>query len=384
MRTPLAWRNLLHEQTRTLVAVAGVGFAVLLIFVQIGFLIAVRNTATLVYDALDFDLALASSEYLDILRPGSLPRARLAIARGWPGVQSVRPLSIGIHAWRNPEDPRRGRRNLLVLGIDPEESPFRHDDLSPDCVAVLGQPNAVLFDRKSRPEFGTHIVAGETETDLALIKVRVMGRYSLGSGFGADGMVVTSERTFARVFGPSASGHVNLGLIRLTDDVTPAEAASLAAQVRPRLPADTRLFTRTELENLERWTWVWQRSLGKIFFMGVALAFIVGVVFVYQVIASDIGNRLGEFATLKAMGYSDGYLSRVVVQQAVLLALLGFAPGWLIAGGLYTLMRRKVNLPVEMSWELAAGVLAAAVAMCCVSALMALRKVRAADPADLF
>src|SRR5438876_3556872 len=170
MRTPLAWHNLLHERTRTLVAVAGVAFAVLLIFVQLGFFIAVRNTATLIYDALDFDLALVSSEYLDILRPGSFPGDRLIAARGWAGVRAVRPLSVGIHGWRNPEDPGRVRRNLLVLGVDPDGPPFRHAELTPEHVAVLGRPNAVLMDRKSRPEFGTAIVPGQTETDLALTK----------------------------------------------------------------------------------------------------------------------------------------------------------------------------------------------------------------------
>src|SRR5437870_2447241 len=121
MRTPLAWHNLLHERTQTLVAVAGVAFAVLLIFVQLGFFLAVRNTATLIYDALDFDLALVSSEYLDILRPGSFPRDRLIAARGWASVRAVRPLSVGIHGWRNPEDASRIRRNLLVLGVDPDD-----------------------------------------------------------------------------------------------------------------------------------------------------------------------------------------------------------------------------------------------------------------------
>jgi putative ABC transport system permease protein len=384
MRTPLAWHNLLHERTRTLVAVAGVAFAVLLIFVQLGFFLAVRNTATLISDALDFDLALVSSEYLDILRPGSFPLERLTAAHGWAGVREVRPLSVGIHGWRNPEDPGRARRNLLVLGVAPDDPPFRHAELTPEQVAVLGRPNAVLMDRKSRPEFGTAIVPGRTETDLARTKVRVMGRYSLGSGFGADGMVITSRRTFASVFGPAAARSVSLGLIRLAGGASPADVNDLAARVRPTLPPDVMLFTRAELESRERATWVWKRSLGKIFVMGLGLAFAVGVVFVYQVIASDIGNRLAEFATLKAMGYSDRYLGGVVLRQAALLAVFGFVPGVAVAGVLYALMRQAAGLPVELSWPLAAGVLAAAVGMCCLSALMAVRKVRAADPADLF
>src|SRR5947208_2873047 len=132
MRTPLAWRNLLHEWTRTLVAVAGAAFAVLLLFAQLGFFLAVRNTATLVYAALDFYLAVLSTEYLDLLRPGSVPPERLAALRAWPGVAAVRPLLVGVHYWRNPNDPARGRRNIMLLGVDPDDPPFRHPELTPD------------------------------------------------------------------------------------------------------------------------------------------------------------------------------------------------------------------------------------------------------------
>jgi putative ABC transport system permease protein len=383
-RTPLAWRNLMHERPRTLVAVAGVAFAVTLIFVQLGFFVAVRRTATLVYDHLDFDLALLSVEYLDLNRPGAVPRDRLVAARALPAVRDVLPLAVGIHGWRNPEDPLRRRRNLLILAVDPNDPPFRHPELTPERVALLHRPGAVFLDRLSHPNFGRHIAAGETETDLGLERVRVEGRFTLGSGFAADGLVVTGLRTFADILGPPAGEQVSLGLIQLADDADPDSARRAADQFRALLPGDVKVLTRDELEDQERTTWVWKRSLGKIFVMGLAIAFLVGVVFVYQVIASDIGARLGEYATLKAMGYSDAYLGGVVLQQAVLLALFGFVPGVAAAAGLYFLMRLLANLPVSLSGPMVGFVLGLTVAMCCLSGLFALRKVRSADPADLF
>src|SRR5947209_4178175 len=118
--------------------------------------------------------------------------------------------------------------------------------------------------------------------------------------------------------------------------------------------------------------------------MGVGLAFVVGVVFVYQVMASDVGSRLGEFATLKAMGYGDGDVNRVVLQQALLLAVAGFVPGLLAGEGVYALTRSAARLPNAMTWQTAALVFVLVVVMCTGSGFLALRKLRAADPADLF
>jgi putative ABC transport system permease protein len=385
MRTPLAWRNLLHESPRTLVAVAGVAFAVILIFGQLGFFVAIYRTATLLYDHLDFDLALLSVEYVDLNRPGRVPRARLAAVRALPAVRDVRPLSVALNTWRNPEDPLRRRRSLLVLGVDPNDAPFRHPELTPELIRLLNQPEAVLFDRLSHPDFGRHITPGETETDLGPVEVHVEGRFTLGSGFSADGLVVTGLRTFDRVFAARFSPNtVSLGLIKLADGADEATAWRVAEQLRPLLPADVRVVTRDELKNRERFTWVFARSLGNIFLLGLAIAFLVGVIFVYQVIASDIGTRLGEYATLKAMGYSDAYLGGVVMQQAVLLALFGFGPAVGVAEGLYWVMRRFAHLPVTLTGPMAAVVLGLTVTMCCLSGLFALRKVRSADPADLF
>ena len=379
MRTPLARLNLLHERTRTLVAVAGVAFAALLIFVQLGFLGAVRATATLIYDRLDFDVAVLSSEYQDLVRAGTFPRDRLPRVRGLPGVESVKPLSVWGIQWLNAEDEHRGRRGILVIGIDPTDPPLKHPELTPELLGKLRQPDTVLIDRRSREEFGPQEPG--TTAELGTLPVTIVGSFELGTGFGADGLVIVSQETYARAFGPPSGQTVSMGLVKVTPGT---DATQLADWLNERLPADVQAVAREDLLNRERNHWVQDTSLGKIFVMGVALAFVVGIVFVYQVMASDIGNRLGEFATLKAMGYGDGYLNRVVLQQALLLALAGFVPGVLAASGLYALTRRFAKLPIAMTWETAGLVLVLVVVMCTASGFLALRKVRAADPADLF
>jgi putative ABC transport system permease protein len=134
----------------------------------------------------------------------------------------------------------------------------------------------------------------------------------------------------------------------------------------------------------EEYRWVVQTPLGKIFNLGVWVALFVGVAIVYQVLSTDIANMMGEYATLKAMGYPNRYLATVVLQQSVLLALVGFVPSIIISWGLYWFVGARSGLPMVMTWQIAATVLVLAIVMCTLSGMAALRKLFQADPADLF
>lgn len=391
MKTPLAWLNLRHDFARTLVAISGVAFAALLIFVQLGFLGACWTSATLIYDRLDFDLAIGSPEYVDLMRAGSIPRARLTQAWSLPGVKSIRPFSAAIHLWRNPEAADRRRRNILVLGVDPRASIFQHPELNDEALARLVTPQSVLLDRRSRPEFfGTAIVQGDTNdidadrTHLAMVPVQVVGRFELGTGFGADGMVIVNEATFADVIGSEWNSRVSLGLVRLANGRDPEVAAAARDHLMRILPEDVYVWTRDKLLSSERWHWVWGTPLGKIFVFGAGLAFIIGVILVYQVMAGDISRRLAEYATLKAMGYSDGYLGGVVVRQALYLGAAGFVPGFAAAAILFPIVQRLAMLPIAVSVPVTAFVFVLTLAMSATSGWLALRKLHGADPADLF
>ncbi|MBU4399689.1 MAG: FtsX-like permease family protein, partial [Planctomycetes bacterium] len=121
-----------------------------------------------------------------------------------------------------------------------------------------------------------------------------------------------------------------------------------------------------------------------IFQLGVVVALVVGTAIVYQVLSSDVANHLPEYATLKAIGYGGGYLAGVVLQQAAMLAVLGFLPGLAISAVLYWLTRAMARVPIEMTVGRVFFVFGLSVLMCTISGLGALRKVRSADPADLF
>jgi putative ABC transport system permease protein len=398
MKTSLVWANLLHYRLRTVFGVAGISFAVILMFMQLGFLGAAEATATLLYDQLDFDLLVVSTDYVELTQPGTFPMARLAQAGSHPQVAELKPFYVGLQYWRNDQadsvsesEATFTKRAILVLGFRPQDSVFKLPDIraKQDRLRLAGK---VLFDRMSRDVFGVPSDGGVDDIDrdywLGITPVQVVGQFRLGSGFTADGQVVTSDQTFARVMGNSRLDLVNLGLIKLKEGAVPQQ---VAAELKDRLPADVQVWTRVGIEDREQRHWIEDTSIGIVFRCGVVVAVLVGIVFVYQVISSDITSRLKEFATLKAVGYGDNYLSRTVLHQALLLALFGYVPGLLVSFGLYALAASIAGLPIGLSGEApleliyrAVVVLALTIGLCSCSGLFAISKLRSANPADLF
>ena len=393
----LALSNLRHDRGRAAVSVTGAGFAVVLIFMQLGFLGATKSTATLLYDRLNFDVIVLSSEYLDLARPGRFDRARLAQAQASPGVARVLPFSTAQGLWRNPTprtlDEARGGRQwaIVMLGANPAElgdlflpgdrGLFADADDRQRAAAALTRLNVVMMDRRSRPDFGQEAAMPPgTTTEFNGRGVELAGYFTLGTGFSYTGLLLANEETYATL-NRRPPGTVTFGLVQLTPGNDPAAAV---ADMRRRLPADVLVMTRGELGDRERDYWINKTAVGQFFTFGVVLALLVGAIFVYQMMVADIKKRLPEYATLKAVGYRFGYLFRVVVWQALFLAVGGFVGGLLTSLVLYRVTAEAAQLPVGMTAERVAIVFALTTAMCVGSGLAAVRKVQTADPADLF
>jgi putative ABC transport system permease protein len=389
MKTPLVLLNLLHQPVRTSVAILGVSFAVLLVFMQLGFYGSAETAATTLYDALDFDLILVSSNYLNSTRPRSFPRQRIYQALEHRDVEAVSPLYLDWQAWRIKE--KRQLRAILVLAFNLDDPVFQrervfHSEPAEACLTRLLQPDTVLMDTSTRDYFGQRQPGVITELNRK--RIEVVGRFTIGTGYGADGMVLTSERTYARLTSPAALEQPALGLIRLKPEARD-RADAVKTELRQSLystqPRDeVRILTRAEVAQREQDYWLRRTSVGIIFELGVFVALIVGVIFVYQVIATDVSDHAAQYATLRAMGYTQGYLSGIVLRQALVLAILGYVPAFLVALALYALGREEAQLELSMTLTRAVGVLLLAIAMCSLSGLFALRKVKVADPAELF
>jgi putative ABC transport system permease protein len=387
MSTPLAWKNLIHNKVRTGAAVAGVMFAVVLVFLQLGFLGATTQTASRIYDVLDFDVLIRSQRTRRLAQTQPFPRSRLDLVRSVAGVRTVYAFSTGFRRWRIPCGSSAGfGRPILVMAVKPGDAVFASAEMQSKA-ALLTDPMFALIDRRSRSDFGPandRSFGNEdigSESEVGYDRVRLVGHYTLGASFDADGSLVMSDEGFIRVSPGWSAEMVGLGLVRLERGADPA---AVAAQLGAVLPADVEALSRAEVITRERQMWLWDMSIGIIFLMGVAVAMVVGVVVVYQILASDVLAHLPEYATLKAMGYHDRFLSHVVLFQAVLLALAGFVPGLLAAEGLYWFTAYITNIPMDMTLVRIAAVLALSVGMCSISGLAALWKLRGADPADLY
>ncbi|HUY36879.1 MAG TPA: ABC transporter permease DevC [Pirellulales bacterium] len=401
MKTPLAWLNLLHDKTRASVAVAGVAFAVVLVLMQLGFLGAARRTATQVYEQLDFDLLLVSRQYFYLSKAGTFPRARLYQALSAQGVAGAKPLYVGFNYWLNGKqnvrpdrernDDKLYRRGIFVIGLRPENEIFRLGKVR-EQLPLLQQPGHVLMDTFSRKKFFGAEWEHNDDLEIGGRHIKVVGTFAMGTGFGADGDVIVSDQTFGELFPDRSEHEVSLGLLKLAPG---AKADEVAARLEQALLPDVRVLTRDQITKREQDYWVERTSVGVIFKLGVLVGFIVGTAIVYQVLSSDIANHMPEYATLKAMGYGPRYLAGVVLQQAWILSLVGFVPGWIISKLLYDLTRNGLkipllldidgtHLPMVLDWPLTWQVALMSVAMCSLSGLAALRKVNSADPADLF
>ena len=407
MKTPLAWCNLCQDKLRTLVATGGVAFALTLVFVELGFLGSVTNTASLVLDQFDFDIAIVARGYRNLIDAGTFPRLRLYEAQSVPGVARTTPLYVGVQGWRSerdrPEDHHfhlGKRRPILVLGFPAGNQPFRFEiDGRPFPIQVVHQDLArlrrvdtLLLDLQSHPSFEPRQRGREVEVGGR--KLRIEGLFSLGTGFASDGTILVSDETFRNLFDGYPLERVSLGLVRLADNRTSA-VESVKQRLRqilireiPGRPLvgreDIGILTRGELIGQEINYWIWKKSIGLTFLFGVGVAVIVGLVVVYQVLSSDIMDHFREYATLKAMGYTNRYLASVVIQEALMLALFGYLPAYLAAQLLYLMTRNAVNLPMNMTAERAIGVMVLSFLVCGTAALLSVRKVAASDPASLF
>jgi putative ABC transport system permease protein len=377
----LAWRLLLHERMRLVAAVAGITFAVLLQMMQFGFRESLFTSAVFVHDRLRADIVLTSPQYESIVSTSTLPRRRIYEALMLKEVESVGSLNMGLIAIKDPVT--RTDRQVVCLAFDPNDPAFDLAAMGADG-SLLQIPDTMLFDARSRPDFMPIVDGirrfGRVPTEVAGKRLELTGTFNLGASFTGSAHVMTSSTTFRRIT-HRPEGTVEVGLIRLKpgSDVHRVRAALAAA-----MPADVQVRTRQEFARFEQDYWAVHTAIGFIFNLGLIVGLAVGAVIVYQILYTDVNDHLSEYATLKAMGYRDSALSMVVMQEALILSLLGFPIGLVLSQGLYVVARAGTALPIEMTITRVLLVLFLTMFMCGVSGVLAMRRLKAADPADAF
>ena len=403
-RVPLAWLNLTHDRRRFVLFSLGIALAVVLIFVEYGFRNALLDSNELLIQKLNADLAVISGRRAALPFRETFARHRLAQIAGVPGVRSVHPLYMEYYLspLRSPDKApeRRGpNRPIRVIGVDPGAFLLKFPELDPapdaanSRVKELQQFGRALFDRGAKTDINKRsesifgAVAPGVETDLGRKQVRVVGEVDLGIDFGADGTLIMSEDSFVELLRrPYCLGdpraEVEFGLVRLDPA---ADRRAVQQQIRSAFPeGDLVILTIDELMEREHQFWLESTPIGFVFGLGMGLSFIIGMVICYEILSSDVADHLAEYATLKAIGYTNRYLSMVVFQQALFMALAGFVPGVCVSWVVYRYLAYLTALPMWMTPGRVGFVLGLTVLMCAGSALLAVRKAKELDPAEVF
>ncbi len=381
-RIPLSWLLLTRQPVRLLVALAGISFAGILMFMQLGFRDGLFDASVTAHRLFDADVVLISPRSASSVSMEAFPRRRLVQTLADPDVDGVTPVHWGLMLWRNPETRRN--RSILALGFNPD-APFFVDPSLAEKTDALKQKGRILFDQLSRPEFGPiadwYRDGRVVETEIAGNRVRVAGLVSLGTSFGADGNLLTSTETFLDLMPQKPPGAIEVGLVRLKPGADPEQVVS---RLRQRLPKDVSVLTKQGFIDFEQNYWKSSTSIGFIFTLGAAMGFVVGCVIVYQVLYTDVSDHLPEYATLMAMGYRLSHLLGVVVREGFYLAAMGYVPAYMAGQGLYWFVRDATKLPVGMDLSRALTVLVMILVMCMLSSFLAMRRLIDADPAEIF
>ena len=381
-KTPIAWLQVKREKNRLFVAIAGIAFADILIFFQLGLMESAFDSATAMHHQLRGDLILINSlsDNVQTIRP--FPRSRLFQVLGANKVASVNSLYLGIGNWRNPDNKTFWL--VQLYGLNPNNPAMEIPD-GMYKLKQLKQLNYALYDQAARPTLGSVTSqiqkSKKMSAQLNNIQIQISGVFTMGASFAADGNLIVSDSTFLRLFPNRRSDEIDVGIISLKPGANPKQ---VQANLKARIPKDVIILTKEEFLEREKTYWGQNRPIGVIFGFGTIVGFLVGMVIVYQILYSDVSDHLPEYATLKAMGYTDSYLIGVLLQEALILAIFGFIPGFIVSSGIYGLIAQATLLPVKMTLNRANLVLTMTIFMCVISGVIAMRKLQSADPADIF
>ncbi|MEC4892475.1 MAG: ABC transporter permease DevC [Oscillatoria sp. PMC 1051.18] len=381
-RTPLGLLQLKHDRLRLLTAIAGITFADVLIFMQLGFADALYKTNTQYPRTLQADLVLISTQAKNFGQLRRFTRRRLFQALDVPGVATAEGLYLGSVEWRNPQTQKK--TSMLLIGQNPDRPAFNLPEVNQQLDAIR-LPDTILFDQASRGEYDDLIIELEQgkiiNTEIGQRTVTIAGLFKVGASFADDGALITSDQNFLRLVPKRDPGAVSLGLIRLQPNYQPEEVQKA---LEGRLPDDVQVLTSEGYVDFEL-NYIQSNSpIGFVFGLGTAMGFIVGIVIVYQVLSTDVNSHLAEYATFKAMGYRNSYLLGIIFEEALILSVLGFIPGLGIAWGAYQLTAAATALPLAMPVSRIIIVFILTLVMCNASGAIATRRLQAADPADIF
>jgi putative ABC transport system permease protein len=380
-RLPIGWLQLTHNRTRFAAALAGVAFANVLVFVQLGIMNSMGAATLRPYQFFQADVMISAGDANSLTDGGNVARQWLLQAMADPDVAD----GIGLFIANVPWDRGEKDISLTTFGIDPAKPGFLAPEISGD-IALLQVQDAAVLDRLARGLGKDEAAAIRPQSPLSFeTQGRTLTAYATfagGGGFGGDGYMLVSDQTFLSLFPARSSAAPDHILLTLRPGAQPE---AVIARLKT-LISDPGLRIRTYAQAADddlRYQQT-KRPTGIIFGFGVLIGVLVGLVIVYQVLSTDVADHLREYATFKAMGYGPGFFLGVVFEEALVLGIMGFVPGLIVGTAILTLMGKITTLPLAMTPSMALSVFLGTVVFSSLSGAIATRRLAAADPADLF
>lgn len=380
-RLPIGWLQLTHNRTRFAAALAGVAFANVLVFVQLGIMNSMGAATLRPYQFFQADVMISAGDANSLTDGGNVARQWLLQAMADPDVAD----GMGFFIANVPWDRGDKDISLTTFGVDPAKPGFLAPEIAGD-LSLLQVQDAAILDRLARGLGKEEAAAIRPQSPLSFETegrtVTAYATFAGGGGFGGDGYMLVSDQTFLSLFPARASAAPDHILLTLRPG---AQVEAAIARLKT-LISDTSLRIRSYEQAAEddlRYQQT-RRPTGIIFGFGVLIGVLVGLVIVYQVLSTDVADHLREYATFKAMGYGPRFFLGVVFEEALVLGVMGFVPGLIVGTAILTVMGRITTLPLAMTPSMAVTVFLGTVVFSALSGAIATRRLAAADPADLF
>jgi putative ABC transport system permease protein len=373
MTLTIAFRNLFHDRVRLAVTLVGILFSIVLVAVQLGLYLGARAMIIAMIERADADLWVMAYGTKDFEEAQSIKVRERYAALSTPGVARAVGLITSFADWRKPSG---GTTLVVVVGTDVEDGGLVPWNVVAGDASGLGARDAVIIDKSYLPELG---VSGVDDTaQVGASRVRVAGLTDGVRSFTVSPYVFTTLDR-ARALADVPADDITYVLVKLAPG---ADAERVRAAIRDKVP-NSEVLTKAEFRDRSLNHWLFATGAGVALIGGAILGLIVGTVIVAQTLYSSTKDHLDEFATLRALGSSSGYIHKIILAQAGLSAVLGYMLGMSIAL-VIVYLSGETALPIVMSPELAAVLLALTVAMCGISAVSAIGKVMRIDPAMVF
>jgi putative ABC transport system permease protein len=374
MISTLALRNLLHDHIRLAVTLIGILFAIVLVAVQLGMYIGSSRMITAHIDHANADLFITTYGAKSYEDGGILLTERERHqALATPGVAAVIPLVVNFAEWRKPSG---GSTRVVVVGTDAEDKGLEPWALSDGTWEDIKAPEAIAIDRTYLNELDIKGIGDTAQIINSRVRVRAMTN-GVRSFTQAPYAYTTLQRArnFFNVDGEKSS----FFLVQLAAGT---DLASVRNDLSSRLDG-AEVLTKDEFRDRSLKNWLYRTGAGYALIGGALLGILVGTVIVAQTLYSSTKDHINEFATLRALGSSKGYIYKVILTQAGLNAVFGYVLGMTIAMGIVYISQGSA-LPLVMTPNLAFWLFALTLGMCAISALSAIVKVTKIDPAVVF